>query len=232
MKVLLVDDHALTSEGMAYVLQRHHPQVKALFAGSLGQALALLETEQPISLILLDLMLEDARGLDGLTRLRQDYAHIPVVVVSGRADIETVTAALEAGAMGYIPKSTPIDVLAGALGLVFSGGVYVPPLVLQDKRLAAPAKAVDELELPAAPAATALDVLSLSPRDRDVLALLIQGHSNKIIARQLNVSDHTVRKHVTIVLRALRVRTRTQAVFEAARLGLQFPLPGGSRSPN
>jgi DNA-binding NarL/FixJ family response regulator len=222
VKVLIVDDHALVSEGMALILKKLHPGAEAVCAASFAQANATLREQSGFDLILLDLSLGDVGDLSGLRHLRALYPEIPVVVVSGQDSRETVIEALDAGAMGFIPKSSSTPTLANALRLVFNGGIYVPPLVLSAR---ADASAVPPMPLRVA-SGPALEALHLTSREVQVLSLLTQGLSNKHIARQLAISDNTVRKHVTTVLRALGVRNRTEAVLEVARRGLLLHAPG------
>jgi DNA-binding NarL/FixJ family response regulator len=134
------------------------------------------------------------------------------VVVSAQENRERVIEALDLGAMGFIPKSSSSATLASALRLVFAGGIYVPPVVA--------AHAQRPLSAPPELSQQTLAALHLTPREGEVLSLLMQGRPNKLIARKLNIADNTVRKHVTTVLRALRVRNRTEAVIEAARRGV------------
>ena len=151
--------------------------------------------------------------------MRESLPALPVVVVSGSDDPASVLAALDLGAMGYIPKTSPREVLLGAVRLVASGGIYVPVEALKTREAA-------QLALPAsasgvAGAGTAAD-LGLTSRQREVLELLLKGLPNKLIARKLDISENTTKIHVSAVLRALGVATRTQALIAANRLGLRL----------
>ena len=220
MKVLIVDDHSLVSEGMALILKKLRSDADAVCAASFAEALAKLRLEAGFDLILLDVGLSDVHDLSGLRRLRELYPAIPVVVVSGQDNRETVIEALDSGAMGFIPKSSPTPVLANALRLIFSGGIYLPPVVLlrTQEEAAGTQAPVDN---------SALQALPLTGRELQVLGFLMHGLTNKLIAKELDISDNTVRKHVTTVLRTLRVRNRTEAVLEAARRGFRVN-PRGS----
>ncbi len=217
MKVLIVDDHSLVSEGMALILKKLHPDADAVCAASFAEALGQLRQDSLFDLILLDVGLSDVHDLSGLRRLRDLYPAIPVVVVSGQDNRETVIEALDSGAMGFIPKSSPTPVLANALRLIFGGGIYLPPVVLLRAQEEALAAAIH----PPALDDSALEALQLTERELQVLSFLMQGLTNKLIAKELDISDNTVRKHVTTVLRTLRVRNRTEAVLEAARRGFR-----------
>lgn len=224
MKVLIVDDHSLVSEGMALILKKLRSDADAVCAASFAEALGKLRLETGFDLILLDVGLSDVHDLSGLRRLRELYPAIPVVVVSGQDNRETVIEALDSGAMGFIPKSSPTPVLANALRLIFNGGIYLPPVVLLRTHEEA-AAALPGTQAPVDN--SALQALQLTDRELQVLGFLMHGLTNKLIAKELNISDNTVRKHVTTVLRTLRVRNRTEAVLEAARRGFRVN-PRGS----
>jgi DNA-binding NarL/FixJ family response regulator len=152
---------------------------------------------------MLDLALPDCGGgLDALVRFRERFPSHPVVVVSGTSEAGLITQAIELGAMGFIPKSTSMDRFLPALRLVLSGGTYVP---------------AEALRAPAIGAGGAAE-LNLSPRQREVLALLTEGLSNKLIARRLDISENTTKIHVSAVLAALKVQTRAQAIVKVGRL--------------
>ena len=133
-----------------------------------------------------------------------------------------IARALELGALGFIPKSASREVMLGAFRLIFAGGVYVPPEILGPSQ-GAPAPA------PPAPAALLRSAagLGLTGRQIDVLALMMQGKSNKAICRALGLAEPTVKNHVTAILRALKVSNRTEAVIAAGALGLAPPGDGG-----
>jgi len=169
-------------------------------------------------LLLLDLTLPGADGFTLLEELRTEYPNIPVVVLSASDRRDDVLRAIDLGAMGYIPKSSSNQVTLQALRLVLSGGIYLPPIALTAR---------DEVGVPrlAEGASTARTVprdLGLTARQAQVLALILQGKPNKVICRELGLAEGTVKIHVAAILRALNVSTRTQAVIEASRLGLQL----------
>jgi DNA-binding NarL/FixJ family response regulator len=206
MRILIVDDHPLMADALGLAMSTLDRTTQVEKAVDLASALA-PAAGGAFDLCLLDLGLPDCAGLEALTRLRESLPTLPVVVVSANDDAASVIAALDLGAMGFIPKTTPRDVLLGAVRLVAAGGIYVPPQALRQSE-APPAKS-------AAP-------LVLSARQQEVLGLLLKGLSNKLIARQLGISEHTAKIHVSAVLRALGVATRTQALIAANRLGLRF----------
>ena len=173
-----------------------------------------LVSHRTYDLVLFELNIPGLSGLDALAALRVAAPGIPLVVLSGEADPGVIRASIEGGAMGYIPKSTSPDVLIHALRLVLANGVYLPPMALKmayaGEGLVAPARIT-----PAAPA-------NLTPRQRDVLRCVVKGLPNKVIARELDLAESTVKAHLSAVFKTLSVHTRTEAVYVAANLGLRL----------
>jgi DNA-binding NarL/FixJ family response regulator len=219
MKVLIVDDHPLIREALANVLAELGREVTVLQAESLKGALAELAAHPDTTLILLDLMLPDAEGTSVLGEVRQAYPDVPVVVLSANDNRATVLAAIDGGAMGFISKRSASPVLVNALRLVLAGEVYIPPEVLRAETLPRP---VAGAALAAGTRRTG-EELGLTPRQMDVLTLLVQGKPNKVICRELGLAEGTVKTHTAAIFRALAVSNRTQAVFAVSRLGIQLP---------
>jgi DNA-binding NarL/FixJ family response regulator len=222
MKILIVDDHALIRDGLQGVLKKLKRGATVLEAADCRQAMAAVESNPDIELILLDLSLPDRDGFSVLTELRERYPATAVVVLSGTQDSATVTKALELGAVGFIPKGTRREVMLGAFQLIFDGSVYVPPQIL-------PQQADTSQPAPAAPRDSRSIITpseaGLSERQLDVLALMMQGKSNKVICRNLDLAEPTVKNHVTAILRALKVSNRTEAVIAVTELGWKLPKP-------
>lgn len=208
MKILLIDDHPLVREGLRHVLTELCHELTPLEAASAAEALALASQHPDINLALLDLNLPDMDGFCALEALREGYPAIPVVVLSAYNDRATVLKAIDQGAMGFIGKSSGSQVMLSALRLVLSGGVYLPPEALTPAR--------DEMRI------SPPQDLALTERQKEVLALMVQGKSNKLICRELGLAEGTVKIHVSAILRALNVETRTQAVLAVANLGLKW----------
>ena len=163
--------------------------------------------------MLLDLNLPGLSGIRAVKAWRTRFPAIPVVVLSAATDQQTVLAAIGAGAAGFIPKSSTNQVMQNALRLVLAGGKYLPTEVLSRS-------GGDRV---ASPRALSVEALGLSSRQAEVLKLIAKGASNKVICRELGLAERTVKAHVTAVLRALKVTSRTQAAIEAAKLGLVDP---------
>jgi DNA-binding NarL/FixJ family response regulator len=148
-----------------------------------------------------------------LSELGKCYPTISVVVLSAQQDRDTVMKALDLGALGFIPKSGQREVMLSAFNLIFSGGLYIPPEILNRREPAAVARA--------APAKAMAADLGLTERQMEVLALMMQGRSNKAISRVLDLAEPTVKIHVSAILKALKVANRTEAVIAATALGLR-----------
>ncbi len=209
MKVLLADDHALFREGVRLVLESlSDVAVEVLEASDFVQALALARADMEIDVGLVDLKMPGMDGFSGIEAMKRAAPNLHLVVVSGSDRAEDVRRAMSAGADGYIAKSSSSASMIEGIRSVLSGETFVSP------GLEAPSPVVD----PTQGALAAKQ--SLTPRQRDVLAMLRQGKSNKEIARDLDLAEITVKLHVTAILRALGVENRTQAAILAAKMGL------------
>jgi len=233
MKVLLVDDHPLILSALEAVIKTIGGGTTVVGTDSAAAARARLAADSDFDLVLLDLALGDADGFEVLVEFRTTYPAVPVVVVSASDRASDVIRAIDGGAMGFVPKSSSHSELHRALGMVMSGAMYVPPSMLgidftrEAARLAdAQAAGVPYGAAPLGAAAKpephqklpSIDDVGLTPRQREVLGLLLQGLPNKLIARQLNLSVETVKDHVAAVLRALGVSSRTQAVLAVSQM--------------
>lgn len=237
MKVLLVDDHPLILSALQTVIRGLGDDVAVDGVDTAAAARELLARDQSYDFVMLDLSLGDADGFELLSELRNTYPALPVVVVSASERGSDVIRAIDLGAMGYIPKRSSNAQLTEALGIVMAGGLYVPQMLLGTTlpaSWAAPPAADDDTVpsvmqtrgAPLGPDARAdpqqqvrsLSAIGLTPRQSDVLALLLKGLPNKLIARELKLSVETVKDHVAAVLRALGVSTRTQAVLAVSQM--------------
>nr|WP_153341050.1 response regulator transcription factor [Roseospira navarrensis] len=234
---MIADDHELFRDGLRLVLSELDPALEIIEASTFDEAIArATDDASRVDLVLLDLVMPGMSWNEGLTALKQRIGETPLVVLTAAEDRRLVADAVRLGAAGFIPKTSSSKVMIGALRLVLSGGVYLPPALLEDGEVASLKAALplgsNTVEAMADPGAAAMNsqtTASLTPRQREVLGLLGQGKSNKEIARALDLSEGTVKLHVTAILKALKVHNRTGAVVAAARLG--FPT-GGVRVPN
>ena len=233
MKVLLVDDHPLVLSALQAVIQSIGSDTTVVGVDSAAAARATLQEDANFDLVLLDLALGDADGFDVLVEFRAAYPAVPVVVVSASDRASDVIRAIDSGAMGFVPKKSSHGELHAALHMVMTGSMYVPPsmLGLEFGRSIVAGDTVPGVmrplgDAPLGPAAhpepqqklPSLKDVGLTPRQGEVLSLLLQGLPNKLIARQLNLSVETVKDHVAAVLRALGVSSRTQAVLAVSQM--------------
>jgi DNA-binding NarL/FixJ family response regulator len=217
MKILIVDDHALIREALRGVLLELRPDAVVIEASTCGEAMRHTTAEaEELELVLLDLGLPDGDGFELLAELRARYPSIAIVVLSAAQDRSSVMKSLDAGALGFIPKSATRAVMTSALQLVFAGGIYIPPEILHRDHIAQPVNTA------AAKAPSPIEA-GLTERQVDVLALMMHGKSNKAICRELDLAEATVKNHVTAVLKALKVTNRTEAVVAVAALGWKLP---------
>lgn len=216
MHILLIDDHPLLRGGMRFLLRSLDADLEMDEASNAAQALELVAARS-YDLVLLDLRMPGLNGMDALAALRAAVAGTPLVILSAEDDPDVVRAAIEGGAMGFIPKSSMPEVLIQALRLVLAHGVYLPPAALEAvHRVPAPS--------PSALRSGAGDSIppGLTPRQMDVLRCVIKGQTNKVIARELDLSEGTVKAHLSAVFLALGAHNRTEAVYAAAKLGLRL----------
>ncbi len=206
MKVLIADDHPMVRDALARTLRLIEPAAEIVEAADFPEAEACIEQQAAsLTLALLDLHMPGMDALAGLRRLRVRFPALRMAVASGEDDPAVMRAAFDAGAVAFLPKSEPAQVLQQALRIVLGGGTYLP------------AQALAGLGAGAAPRPEAT---ALTPRQRDVLRCLMQGQPNKLIARELGLTEGTVKIHIAAILRALQARNRTEAVVVARRLGL------------
>jgi DNA-binding NarL/FixJ family response regulator len=216
----VVDDHVLIREALRGVLKELKSGAVVLEGGDGRRAMELVAEHADIGLIVLDLNLPDTDGFSMLAELRERYPGTSVVVLSAQQDRGSVVKALDLGALGFIPKSAQREVMLAALGLVFAGGIYIPPEILAyqepEASHSAPPPAAE------APRASPRD-LGLTERQLEVLALMMRGKSNKAICRVLDVAEPTVKNHVTAIFKALKVTNRTEAVIAVLQSGWELP---------
>jgi DNA-binding NarL/FixJ family response regulator len=214
LKFLVVDDHPLVRDAMVNVVAQLGGEVEVLQAADCLSGLDAARDHPDLDLVLLDLNLPGLRGIPALERFRREHPAAPVVVLSMFRDRDTVTEAIRHGAMGFIPKSSSRETIINALRLVLAGSVYLPPDAVGDAT-------VDETTMAVLSGqGRSVAALGLTERQGQVLALVMKGKSNKEICRELGLAERTVKAHLTAVLNALKVTSRTQAVIAAVKLGL------------
>ena len=196
---LIADDHPMVRDALASALGQAFTGAAVAMAGNLAQVQTALEREPETDALLLDLDMPGMDGLTGLALLRSDHPTVPIIVVSAAREAAVIRRAYEFGASAYIDKSASLEEIAKTVRAVLDGEIFAP----------AEDAPVDSFAQRAA---------RLTPQQWRVLALMVQGDQNKQIAYKLGVGEATVKAHVTVILRKLGVRSRTQAVIEARSL--------------
>jgi len=202
VKILIVDDHALFRAGLRMLMSTIGQNVSCLEADNIADALALAAQHADLQLCLLDLALKNEHGLGAICRIKEAAPQVAVVVVSGADDSDTISSCIDAGAMSFVPKSATPEVLKQALRHILSGAVYLPDQIVSEME-----------DRPPCP--------RLTPRQLQVLQALSRGLPTKLIARELDLSEHTVNEHIGLIFQALGVRNRTEAVIKASKLQLR-----------
>ena len=199
MDALIVDDHPLMHELLAEAVRKAFGKIECHHANTLESALDSAAARANLTLVMLDLGLPGCEGVDALRSFRSHFPDPRVVIFSALDGAPTIRHAFKLGANGYIPKTSPPAVLLAALRLVAAGGRYVPPEILVEED------------------STRLD---LTPRQMEVLMLMMQGLSNRGIAEALKISEVTVKQHATDIYHSLRVSGREQAIAVGRRMGV------------
>lgn len=214
MKILVVDDHALVREGLRQVLKGLDDEVEVLEAGSCTRAFELALMHADLDLVLLDYHLPDMNGLQALDVFALQVPELPIIVLSGSVNPKIMRQVMNKGAAAFLTKSGMSDELLSVTRLVLAGDVYVPPELMA---LSASALMDEPAADPLAP--------QFTPRQEEVLYLLLDGYTNKEIGKMLSLSDETVKNHISGILRGFGVQTRTQAVLAANRHGYARSTP-------
>lgn len=199
IRVLLVDDHVLMRMGLSFALNNQADMKVVAEAEDGVDAIEAFRTHRP-DIVVLDLRMPKRNGIETIAVLRREFGHVPVLVLSNYSTGDEISAALQAGAAGFVVKDTPLAGLVDAIRKVYAGEQYFPPEVA--RRLAGRISS------------------QLSHRELEVLALIGKGYSNKEIGAALNVAEATVKVHVTGILTKLGVADRTQAILVAIKRGI------------
>jgi DNA-binding NarL/FixJ family response regulator len=205
MRALVIDDHPLIQEIVPAVLAKAFGEVAVATESTLEAGIARAEKDAP-DFVLLDLGLPGCNGIEAVARFREKFARVPLVVLSALVDPGSIVAALDAGACGYIPKTSKPDVMIAALKVVAAGGTYVPPEALEED--------------PAARLPRRRAGFELTQRQKDVLQLMLKGYNNERIAAALAIAPNTVKQHTHAIFTSLGVSTRAEAVVAATRQGI------------
>lgn len=222
MKVLIADDHRLIIEGVKIKLAELDPAVETVVAMNIDELdRAVAEHAESLDMALVDIAMPGTQGHQHVAKLRAQAPSLPVIVLSGSEDPELMRSLIDLGVLGFIPKAYSPDVMLSAIRLVLAGGIYIPPLLLANAQAHGWQPVDASTTAPQGfDSARSLDGLRtlLTERQIDVMRLLSQGKPNKLIARDLGISEGTVKIHLAAIFRALNVRNRVEAVVASRKL--------------
>lgn len=205
--IVIGDDHPLVQAALRDALGKAMPEVRVIECPDLDSVMTAVGRQpDDIDLVLLDLNMPGTNGFAGLFLMLAHHPTVPVAILSALQDSDTIRRALAYGASGYIPKSLSMPAMADAIRAILSGETWAPPL-------SAASTEADEAD-------AARRFASLSPQQLRILTMIVDGKLNKQIAGELNVSEQTVKVHVSSILRKLNVVSRTQAAVVAGRLAV------------
>ena len=205
--IVVADDHPLFRDALSGIISTGFSGASVVSAKDLTTTIKALEETADVDLVLLDLNMPGVQGFSGLIFLRGQYPTIPIIVVSGSEDLDTIRRSVSLGASGFIPKSSDTSTIKSAMNIVLDGGVWVPDQAAIDNNT----EDDELLEI-------ASRLSTLTPQQMRVLMMLKEGLLNKQIAYELNVSEATVKAHVSAILQKLDVNSRTQAVIVASKI--------------
>ena len=226
MKILIADDHELFLKGLEFILEQNLQNTEITTAHSYSDIFNILENQKDFDLIISDLAMPGANWLNAITQIHETIPETPIIIISAILDKELLQKTLDIGVAGYIPKTASNNLIISAVNLVLAGGMYVPHELLyssktetfsaeKQKEYVAPLKALEKISQ------NSIDKNKKRSTDRqiDIVKCIAEGLSNKQIAYKLNLTEGTIKVHITIILKLLNVKNRTSAVIEAAKRG-------------
>lgn len=215
LKLLVIEDHALVREGLVRLLKQLEEEVIIVEAADGEEALIALASADDFDLVLTDLAMPNTDGFSTLDIVRQRHPDLPVAVISAYDDQPTVTRVLNHGAAGFIPKAYSGDGLLSAVREILAGNIFIPGA-------SSHAKLDDARPLPPSGGKLNPSDIGLTDRQAQVLALMMRGLPNRDIAKQLDLSEGTVKIHATAIFKTLGVNSRTQAMVTANTYNINF----------
>lgn len=226
MKILIADDHELFLKGLEFILEQNLQNIEITTAQSYTEIFSILETKQNFDLIITDLAMPGANWLTAINKIHSTLPETPIIIISAVFDKELLQQTLDIGVAGYIPKTASNNLIVSAINLVLAGGVYIPHELLysaknqtfsseKQKEYINPLKNLEKLT----ENGTEETKKALTDRQIDIVKCIAEGLSNKQIAYKLNLTEGTIKVHITIILKLLNVKNRTSAVIEAAKRG-------------
>lgn len=223
-RALLIEDHEIVINAVASCLRTQGLVQECEKVSSLAEAEALLNAGQSFALVILDLNLADARGLDALELMAERWPQLPKLVYSGDDSVDTMARAFELGALGFVAKNEPTAELSAAVATVLRGRPHLPTKLLAEKGLVC----LPSVAPPAAPASPASSAspgggVRLTARQLEVVAMVAQALPNKTIARRLSLSEGTVKSHLNTIFRIVGARNRMELLLRVQQMGISLP---------
>lgn len=225
MKILIADDHELFLKGLEFILHENLQNIDITPAQSYTEIFSILEQNNSFDLVITDLAMPGANWLDAINKIHQTLPETPIIIISAVFDKEILQQTLDIGVSGYIPKTASNNLIISAINLVLAGGVYIPHELMystkqsnleqEKKEYMAPLKTLEKLTS----TTSEHTQKSLTNRQIDIIKCIAEGLSNKQIAYKLNLTEGTIKVHITVILKILNVKNRTSAVIEAAKRG-------------
>lgn len=228
MKILIADDHELFLKGLEFILQENLQNTKITTAQSYTDIFTILSQDDSFDLVITDLAMPGANWLEAIKKIHTTIPDTPIIIISAVFDKAILQQTLDIGVAGYIPKTASNNLIVSAINLVLAGGVYIPHELLysakneqstvnpkQQKEYISPLKTLEKLTSNA----TEYTQKGLTERQIDIVKCIAEGLSNKQIAYKLNLTEGTVKVHITVILKILNVKNRTSAIIEAAKRG-------------
>ncbi|MAI38736.1 MULTISPECIES: response regulator transcription factor [unclassified Alteromonas] len=209
-KVLIIDDHPIFRHAMVTILGKKFPGSEAVEASSIDEAIKALEQDAAFDLVMLDLNMPETCGLNGLLEIRNQHPNIPVVIISAESEKQNILQTISYGAVGFISKSSKIEEIASSVESIFEGNVCLPSEILRTPT----SRNRTNRENGISPE----QIRSLTRKELAVLKYLTQGLANKVIAYELNISETTVKSHVSSILKKLGASNRVKVVANAANI--------------
>ena len=220
IKFLIADDHELFLQGLEFILKREYPTAEITLTDSYTGIFDILENRQDFDLILTDLAMPGANWREAIAKMHELCPETPIIIISAVFEPEILQETYNLGVSGYVSKSFSNSLILSAINLVMAGGMYIPPEVMKMSIKSSSESVRDLIRDLEKPRAVNGSNHGLTPRQTEVLECLAEGLSNKQIAYKLDVSEGTVKIHITLLMRTLEVTNRTAAVRKAAQLGI------------
>ncbi len=211
ISLVIADDHPLFRSALSGALRSEIQGIEIVESHDLDSTIKCLEKTNDLDLLLLDLNMPGSGEMYGLIRIRKDFPDVPVAIISGSEDSVMVSNVIDAGALGFIPKTSEPSTYVQAINAILAGDIWLP----EDLKEAVANQPKSDLSMQ-------MKVAELTPQQYKVLCYLHEGLLNKQIAYELSISEATVKAHITAIFRKLEINNRTQAVLVASQLKLQM----------